>query len=472
MPGYDRWFDGEFTKAWGAKQRHRRHRRPHHGDRGQRAGRGRGGRAEGPRPLPLHVAAGGLREPGHRPSRDRRGGRAAAREDDPARRRSPPSIPKTGKYFAFSDSYVPDPGNYRIDLWSGGRFPERARPPGTTCASAAARSRRSSATPSASASRRRWTRTWRCARCSGPSAAPSRTSRGASSLDSKETVEALKFARALYRETETAEVFTWDPSSNNRAILAGRASFVQNAISVTRTAEKENPAIARKIGLLPALAGPGSPHRLRARHELLRHLEVRGEHRRRQAVPGRPRRRLRVRLPARASSTTSPAIPSTVPNLAEQLAGDPKADPPGKYCVPRGRRSTGRRTSATRATPPPRRTRSSTRSSSRRCSPASRATRSPPKKPLRPRRRRSSASSRSGRGRSVLRERRTGPTTPSSGRHRPGGTWRRAPSSGRPRRGGTDSVGRAHQNCALSVESASAVVEAWPAAMTLATSSK
>ena len=32
--------------------------------------------------------------------------------------------PKTKKYFAFSDSYVPDPGNYRQDLWSQVGFPE------------------------------------------------------------------------------------------------------------------------------------------------------------------------------------------------------------------------------------------------------------------------------------------------------------------------------------------------------------
>src|SRR5262249_31366179 len=32
--------------------------------------------------------------------------------------------PRSGKYFAFSDSYVPDPGNYRIDLWSEVGFPK------------------------------------------------------------------------------------------------------------------------------------------------------------------------------------------------------------------------------------------------------------------------------------------------------------------------------------------------------------
>src|SRR5919197_5273824 len=31
--------------------------------------------------------------------------------------------PKTKKFFAFSDSYVPDPGNYRKDLWSQVGFP-------------------------------------------------------------------------------------------------------------------------------------------------------------------------------------------------------------------------------------------------------------------------------------------------------------------------------------------------------------
>src|ERR1043166_5525538 len=31
--------------------------------------------------------------------------------------------PKTKKYFAFSDSYVPDPGNWRKDLWEQVGFP-------------------------------------------------------------------------------------------------------------------------------------------------------------------------------------------------------------------------------------------------------------------------------------------------------------------------------------------------------------
>ena len=43
--------------------------------------------------------------------------------------------PKTGKYFAFSDSYVPDPGQLPHRPLEPGRLSRRARAPGRTCAS-------------------------------------------------------------------------------------------------------------------------------------------------------------------------------------------------------------------------------------------------------------------------------------------------------------------------------------------------
>src|SRR5437879_10694734 len=59
-------------------------------------------------------------------------------------------------------------------------------------------------------------------------------------LNSKNTLEAVKFVKALYQETMTPEVLSWDASSNNRAMLAGKASVVLNAISITREAENKN----------------------------------------------------------------------------------------------------------------------------------------------------------------------------------------------------------------------------------------
>ena len=79
---------------------------------------------------------------------------------------------------------------------------------------------------------------------------------GRVTLYSKHTIEAVKYMRELYRQCETPEVFSWDVSSNNRGILSGKLSFVQNAISVTRAAEKDNPEMSKQIQLLPPLKGP------------------------------------------------------------------------------------------------------------------------------------------------------------------------------------------------------------------------
>jgi multiple sugar transport system substrate-binding protein len=54
-------------------------------------------------------------------------------------------------------------------------------------------------------------------------------------LKSKQTLDALKFVKALYEETMTAEVFTWDASSNNRVVSA--SFLVLNAISTTHGGE-------------------------------------------------------------------------------------------------------------------------------------------------------------------------------------------------------------------------------------------
>jgi multiple sugar transport system substrate-binding protein len=75
-------------------------------------------------------------------------------------------------------------------------------------------------------------------------------------INSKNTLEAVKFVKALYTETMTPEVLAWDASSNNRAMLAGKASVVLNAISVTRSAENDKMPISDKIWLAKAAQGP------------------------------------------------------------------------------------------------------------------------------------------------------------------------------------------------------------------------
>src|SRR5262249_41452434 len=75
-------------------------------------------------------------------------------------------------------------------------------------------------------------------------------------IKSKETLEALKFGKALFEEAMTPAVLAWDPSSNNRQILAGRSSLILNAISVTRTGETNKMPIHEKIWLAKTAQGP------------------------------------------------------------------------------------------------------------------------------------------------------------------------------------------------------------------------
>src|SRR6202040_3757325 len=75
-------------------------------------------------------------------------------------------------------------------------------------------------------------------------------------INSKETLEAIKFVKALFEETMTPEVLAWDPSSNNRQMLAGRSSLVLNAISITRAGENDKLPIHEKIALAKAAKGP------------------------------------------------------------------------------------------------------------------------------------------------------------------------------------------------------------------------
>jgi multiple sugar transport system substrate-binding protein len=54
----------------------------------------------------------------------------------------------------------------------------------------------------------------------------------------------------------TSDVFAWVPASNNNAMLAGRISLAFNAISILRTAELQNPALAKNLAILPVPKGP------------------------------------------------------------------------------------------------------------------------------------------------------------------------------------------------------------------------
>jgi len=237
--------------------------------------------------------------------------------------------PKTKKYHGFSDSYVPDPINYRKDLWDeigmkpdtwddirvgGKKIKDKTGiPVGIGL---------SSEIDTAMAMRAL------LYSFGGSEQDPS----GNLVLNSKSTLEAVKFVKALYTDTMTPEVLAWDASSNNRAMLAGKVSVVLNAISVTRTAENDKMPIAEKIWLAKAAKGP--VRRMGLEHVMSVYVIWKFA----ENIDGAKKFLVdyigNFHQAFKASEYYNfPCFPKQVPDLKTLVSKDAKGNPPDKYAV-------------------------------------------------------------------------------------------------------------------------------------------
>jgi multiple sugar transport system substrate-binding protein len=76
--------------------------------------------------------------------------------------------------------------------------------------------------------------------------------------DSKQVRDALKYMKALYKDTMTPEVLSWDDASNNRFLASGRGSWIHNPISAYRTIQEQNKDLADKIYIEVSPRGPAA----------------------------------------------------------------------------------------------------------------------------------------------------------------------------------------------------------------------
>lgn len=161
--------------------------------------------------------------------------------------------PKTGKYHGFCESYAPTVLTYRRELWDAvGQSPttwENIRKGGRAI-------KLLHETPV------------------GISLAPEHNSEhsfralmyafgasvqdadGKPALNSAETLEAIKFAKALYEEAMTADVLAWDPSANNRFMLSGDGSLTVDTMSIIRAAESTALPVNAQLALATLPEGP------------------------------------------------------------------------------------------------------------------------------------------------------------------------------------------------------------------------
>jgi multiple sugar transport system substrate-binding protein len=239
--------------------------------------------------------------------------------------------PKTKKYFAFSDSYAPDPGNWHKDWWTEAGYPNG---PDTweDLRAGAKKIKDKNGHPCGIGLSQELDTSMAMRALLWSFGGAEQDEAGNVTINSKQTVEALKFMKALYQETETAEVFTWTPPSNNQAMLAGRVSYVANAISITRQAEREHLPIDSKIMVSRALKGPA--RRIAAEHVMNCYVIWDFAENKDGA-----QQFLIDYIDAFHDGFIAgqfynfPCFPSVVPKLKQEIANDPRATPSNKYAV-------------------------------------------------------------------------------------------------------------------------------------------
>lgn len=174
--------------------------------------------------------------------------------------------PHTNRYFGFTYSFAPDPGDYRQSLFTGVGQPNGPNSwDEMLSAVTAIKSKTKGAirggigfSPEPDSNMAARALIW-----SYGGAVQDKDSNV--TINSDAVIEAVDYMRRLFQQAETAEVFSWNAASNNQGLVAGSLSFILNSISAYRTAQATKPDIAKDIFFSKPLSGPG-PKPLASEH--------------------------------------------------------------------------------------------------------------------------------------------------------------------------------------------------------------
>jgi multiple sugar transport system substrate-binding protein len=163
--------------------------------------------------------------------------------------------PKTGKFYAYSPGWVPDPGNYRKSLWESVGF---ANGPSSwdELLQGGAEIKKSKGVQMGLGMSQEIDSNMVLRGLMWSHGASIQDANEKVVINSDQTVAAVEFMTRLFKETMTNEVFSWNAASNNQGLVAGKLSYAVNSISAYRTAQGTAPQVAEDILFVPALKGP------------------------------------------------------------------------------------------------------------------------------------------------------------------------------------------------------------------------
>jgi multiple sugar transport system substrate-binding protein len=330
VPGYDAWFDNEYAPAWGERN--------------------------GVQVVVDHIPVSELVARASAEAATRRGhdlfaflSPPAAFEDDvvdlrevieevegkvgkasPLAERSAFN-PKTTKWFGLPDYWTPELINYRTDFWAG--LGSGGRPDTWGDLLSAGPKLKAAGHPLGIDMSLDLDGNQNLMALLHAYGASLQNEDGIPVLDRPATVEAVRAAAALWSGGQGPETLSWnDASANNRHLAGGKGSLIFNPISALRAVEKQDPTMARNVGLAPPPAGPAA--RLSAAGAVSVYVVWTFAENQETA------KRFLVDLVLayrdafiRSEFYNFPAFPGSVPDLADLVAKAPGVEPAGKYAV-------------------------------------------------------------------------------------------------------------------------------------------
>ena len=168
-------------------------------------------------------------------------------------------LPINDTYYAYTHGYVPDPGDYDIQLWTDAGYPngpatyDDLLEGGRAIYEATGIPVGIGMSPELDSRMANRAAIWSF----GGSVQDENEN---VVLNSPETIAAVKYLAQLQNEAMTDEVFGWTAASNNQALIAGEVSYILNSNSAYRSLQKIDEAAAANIGFTPALAGPAGAY--------------------------------------------------------------------------------------------------------------------------------------------------------------------------------------------------------------------
>jgi multiple sugar transport system substrate-binding protein len=329
VPGYDTWFDRQYTPAWGERNN--------------------------VEVIVDHIPVGELPGRAAAEVNARRGhdlfavfGSAAGFEDDVVDLRDvieqiqgkvgkaskvaerSAFNPRTNKWFGVPDYWIPGMVNYRTDFWAEAG---KVGPPDTWADLLSTGPKlKAAGHPLGIDMSQDLDGNLNLMALLDAHGASFQDEEGRPAINRPATVEAVKVGVALWSGGQAPDTLSWnEPSANNRYLASGKGSLILNPVSGLRAAEQQDPAIARAIGLAPPLAGPAA--RLAPSVPQVYVIWTFSENQ--QAAK---QFLVDLMVSYRDAFINSefynfPAFPGSVPDLADLVAKAPGIEPPGKYAL-------------------------------------------------------------------------------------------------------------------------------------------